>query len=149
MHRMVKLSFLAPTFAFLGSNGPPRRIKNKSLKCHSSVVSPYTTFTTAIATSTTEPESSTDSSLEDLVRLLGVSPLVLIRLESTPDDGVRGVYLNSDVKAGDLIVKVPLQACLLDDEPPQWWSKMKEEQQHRKLIFMSLCCHNPGKNIFE
>jgi SET domain len=127
---MVNLSFLAPTFAFLGNSGRTSTTtrRTRALDCHSSVVSPYST--TAIATATIDPESPSDSSLQDICELLGVTPLDSIRLESTPDDGVRGVYLNHNVQEGDFILKVPLQSCLLDDEPPQWWSRLKEDQKN-------------------
>jgi hypothetical protein len=74
----------------------------------------------------TERSDVSDSSdqLGSLCRMLGATPKDSLRLESKTSDaaGVRGVYLNKPVKEGEVILSVPLEACLSDESEsvPQW-----------------------------
>ena len=58
----------------------------------------------------------------ELCELLDATPLGLLRFDSQNDDGVRGVYLNRPVKAGDILLRLPLDSCLVDQRPPKWLS---------------------------
>ena len=44
-------------------------------------------------------------------------------------DGVRGVFVNSDVNKGDAILKIPLSSCLHDDDPPEWF-RLQGRDEH-------------------
>lgn len=52
------------------------------------------------------------------------------------DGAVRGVFVNSAVRAGDDVVKIPLSSCLRDDEPPLWHdcaaSALEEEEEQKE-----------------
>ena len=76
-----------------------------------------------------EEDSTAGLDLEGLCRKLNASPKHSIRFESTPDDGVRGVYLNHAVKRGDIILSVPLSSCLTDDSVPSWMAKYLESNE--------------------
>ncbi|CAB9528361.1 expressed unknown protein [Seminavis robusta] len=117
---------------------------------HSNIISPYYANTASAGASATtsqllesmlaasqeldehhQQSKDENQQLQDLCKQLDVviEQPDLLRLESTPDDGVRGVYLNHPVEQGDLILKIPLSSCLRDDKPPDWWTRMKQEQQ--------------------
>ena len=68
-----------------------------------------------------------EANLEEMCHLLGIMPHGLMRLD-TNADGIRGIYVNRPVLEGDAILRVPLDACLVDDDPPTWWTRAKEEQ---------------------
>lgn len=97
------------------------------LNSHSAVVSPTAS---AIPMSESFPSdfpleasispAQSSASLSKLCALLDATPEDLVRLESSSDDGIRGVYLNRSVKKGDIILSVPLSSCLQDDDPPEW-----------------------------
>lgn len=44
------------------------------------------------------------------------------------EDGVCGVFVNSDVKEGDAILKIPLSSCLRDDDPPEWFRSQGKDE---------------------
>ena len=68
--------------------------------------------------------------LQDLCQLLGVRNV--LRVETQEQDGIRGVYTESDVNAGDVLLKIPLDSCLLDHAPPQWYQKANEEEEQQQ-----------------
>lgn len=76
--------------------------------------------------------SAEDVDLSHLCELLGAVPRDLLSLKTT-DDGVRGVYLNSDVSKDDIILSVPLDSCLRDDEPPAWFLETHSEDDSPAL----------------
>lgn len=42
-------------------------------------------------------------------------------------NGSRGVYSKRAVRAGEVLMRVPLSSCLLDDRPPTWFRTPEEE----------------------
>ena len=95
---------------------------------HSAVVSPFATSSpnhrdneTFTADPFCKDSDNHDTQLfAELCELLDASPTDLLRFDSRNADGVRGVYLNREVKAGDILLSIPLQSCLIDQQPPEW-----------------------------
>ena len=56
-----------------------------------------------------------------LCHTVDLQPEGLVRLDESNEE-VRGIYLNRAVKAGAVILSIPLEKCLRDDEPPTWMS---------------------------
>lgn len=52
----------------------------------------------------------------------------LIKLDES-EDGLRGVYTTETIAAGDVILSVPLEACLRNDEVPFWMTNDKVLEQ--------------------
>lgn len=65
--------------------------------------------------------------LDDLCQYLQAEPTDMIRLDTTEDDGVRGVYLNHPVQRGDIIISIPLKSCLVDAKIPAWMEEFERE----------------------
>jgi hypothetical protein len=63
--------------------------------------------------------TKTSEDLSEIILALGGSPSHLLRLFTTPE-GIRGVYLNEDIRKGDILLQMPLTSCLRDDDPPSW-----------------------------
>ncbi len=72
---------------------------------------------------------------------LGATPNGLLRLEAT-EDGMRGLYLNRDVKRGESILMVPLASCLCDNMPPTWLTA--EDDEYLISNSNSGCYDNPS-----
>jgi len=111
--RLLVLSILlvpASVFAFHPSKVPSWR----TAPLQSS--SPFLTTSTADNTVVAEQEAAL---FQQLCQSAGVDG-ELIRLEESPVDSVRGVYVNHNVEAEEVILAVPLSSCLRDDEPPVW-----------------------------
>jgi len=60
-----------------------------------------------------------NENLDQLYRCLGAEPRDIFQIKDN-DDGVRGMYLNYSVEAGDVLLRIPLSSCLRDDQPPSW-----------------------------
>ena len=148
----VSLVLLLPSvaFGFLGPNPNPRATSTSSMTTesrsrphiqyvHSAVVSPFSPQLANLeAASISELQLKEDmlptdyddyddnnnspDQLGNLCQMLGATPKDSIRLESTMSDGVRGVYLNKPVQEGEVIISIPLEACLSDESEsvPQW-----------------------------
>jgi SET domain len=93
--------------------------------------------------------------LEELCQLLEItleSSLSLLEKE----DAVRGLFVTTMVKKGDLIVKIPLDtACLRDDQPPEWYvaalqdnkdNNNKNNDDDDKDSSVPYYCNNPSSD---
>lgn len=78
--------------------------------------------------STSGADNECSSSLSTLVSLLNATSSDLLRLETSQNNGVRGVYLNRPVAQDDIILRLPLDLCLQDDDPPQWYEQYQAKQ---------------------
>mmetsp|Transcript_36507 Transcript_36507/g.76629 ORF Transcript_36507/g.76629 Transcript_36507/m.76629 type:complete len:583 (-) Transcript_36507:1778-3526(-) len=58
--------------------------------------------------------------LSELCNLLQAEPQNLLRFDNEEDTGVRGIFLNSAVRSGDIVLKLPQSSCLTDDRSPSW-----------------------------
>jgi SET domain len=105
--------------------------------------------------STTDEHSNQGSSSEQLSKLcqlLNASPVDLLRFDSAAPDGVRGVYLNQPVQQNDVLLKLPLEACLTDRNPPKWLSSNQEQWATRlaaSWLDLSLQQHHEEKAIAD
>ena len=70
-------------------------------------------------------QTGIDADLSKLCQLFEAEPTDLLSLKTNPKTGIRGVYLNSNVKENDVLLKIPLDSCLRDDNPPSW---LQQEQ---------------------
>jgi len=64
-------------------------------------------------------DSESTSSLANLFGLFGAEPCDLLSLKAN-EKGVRGIYVNRDTPTDQVLLRMPLEACLRDDRPPQW-----------------------------
>ena len=62
------------------------------------------------------------SAWKSFEKAMDLQPKELLRLDESSKDGIRGLFLNRNVKAGDVIMSIPLEKCLRDDQPPKWIS---------------------------
>ncbi|KAL7548189.1 hypothetical protein ACHAWF_015439 [Thalassiosira exigua] len=70
-------------------------------------------------------------------RFLGAEPSNLLTLR-TNDAGVRGVFLNDAVAENDIILSMPLDACMRDDEPPSWLRQSPSKVEERDAYSVSV-----------
>jgi hypothetical protein len=143
---LLLLVLPSSVFGFLGPNPHPRAPSTSSKTTesqsrphiqyvHSSVVSPFSPQLANLEAAsvseiklkedmlpTDDDDSDSSDQLGNLYRMLGATPKDSLRLESTISDGVRGVYLSKPVLEGEVIVSIPLEACLSDESEsvPQW-----------------------------
>jgi hypothetical protein len=141
-------------FGLLGPNPNPRATFASSMTTesrsrpqiqyfHSAVVSPFSPHLTNLGAAsvselkinedmlpTDDNDNDNDGSdssdlLSDLCRMLYATPKDSIRFESIMSDGVRGASLNKPVPEGEVIISIPLEACLSDESEsvPQWMIK--------------------------
>lgn len=144
---MVSFGAAAVAFAFLGHNGRNRNLRNPALPSrrthhysHSHIVSPYAATPLRqlseddllAAHDDFSKENMEGWDLQDISELLQVRNRIL-RVETQQADGIRGVYTESAVPAGDLLLQIPLDSCLLDNAPPQWYRKAQEEQAREQV----------------
>jgi len=113
---------------------------------HSNTVSPYACASPPVTekhsmaahdklsndTHSAEEQQGAAVSLHDLCMFLEASPTDLLRLETSKTDGVRGIFTNFKILAGDIVLRVPLRSCLLDDKPPNWYVKSLVEREDGK-----------------
>jgi hypothetical protein len=87
--------------------------------------------------------SSCSNPLLTLCRSLQADPVDLLRLESvaTPDDDEvrRGVYLKRPIRAGDAILILPLESCLVDHRPPSWLQQQAVESPGKWATRLAAC----------
>mmetsp|Transcript_18780 Transcript_18780/g.40668 ORF Transcript_18780/g.40668 Transcript_18780/m.40668 type:complete len:504 (-) Transcript_18780:209-1720(-) len=81
--------------------------------------------------------TSPKTSLSDLATLLGADPTDLLYL-SVNDDGERGAYVSRSVKAGDVILRIPLSSCITDAAPPSWFADSEEESDWAARLAASM-----------
>ena len=84
---------------------------------------------TTFATKTSENDDPL--SLSYLCRLFGASSPIdddLLYLKTNPQTGIRGVYVNQEIAQNDVLLEIPLKACLRDDSPPTWYAKQQQQQ---------------------
>jgi len=69
--------------------------------------------------------------LSRLFSLLNAEPETLLRFENEDSSGVRGIYLNRSIKSEEIILKLPLDSCLVDDQSPSWLHDDVKNDPHR------------------
>ncbi|KAG7353861.1 SET methyltransferase domain containing protein [Nitzschia inconspicua] len=67
--------------------------------------------------------------LQRLCQHFQASPLDLLRFDSAKSDGIRGVYLNRSARRNDILLQLPLDACLVDENYPEWLSNAYDSSQ--------------------
>lgn len=77
-------------------------------------------------TSEVEKTQKNECLFTALYQTINVGPEDLLRIEEN-ECGVRGIYLNRHVQAGDVILRIPLSSCLRDDQPPYWFTRREPE----------------------
>lgn len=58
------------------------------------------------------------------------SPL-LLQLQHSRDGSYRGIYVNRAVSKDEIVLSVPLAACLRDDQPPAWFAAAQQSNGNR------------------
>jgi len=75
-----------------------------------------------------------DRTFAKLCNFLKVGPTPgLLRLGINDDTGIRGIYPNSNLKEGDIILSIPLNSCLRDDKPPTWLKIRSDEDDNDEM----------------
>ena len=71
-------------------------------------------------------EAENIQKLCQLLEASTTSPNHQLRLESTENDGVRGVYIDQDIPKDGIILSIPLGACLQDSNIPEWMESLED-----------------------
>ena len=126
-----------------GENDKKNVIGNSCL--HSSVVSPRRADVRGSIEDGNMDDNAADGENEDLDRdlqlqqeklsqlftILKAEPKNLLRFQNEVESGVRGIYLNCSIKSGEVVLKVPLDSCLIDDKSPSWLHDEVKNDPHR------------------
>lgn len=91
----------------------------------SALNAPHNADDTAEKDNSVNNDDPATTTIAQLCQHFQATPIDLLRFDSatTIGDGVRGVYLNRAVPQGDILLQLPLEACLRDDAPPKWWMR--------------------------
>jgi len=73
-------------------------------------------------------ETTESTSLANLCGLVGADPCDLLHLRVN-EQGVRGIYASSNFQNNQILLRVPLEACLRDDQPPKWLSSKDDSNK--------------------
>ena len=69
--------------------------------------------------------------LEKLFELLEAEPKNLLRFQNEDGTNVRGIYPNRSIESGEVVLKVPVESCLIDDETPSWLDDFVKDDPDR------------------
>ena len=79
-------------------------------------------------------ELSEDVAFEKLYSLVQPDHQGLLRLDKSNTTGIRGVYVNRNVRKGSTLLSVPLELCLRDDKPPKWFFQNEPPTKAKEYI---------------
>ncbi len=69
--------------------------------------------------------------LEKLFELLEAEPKSLLRFQNEDGTNVRGIYPNRSIQSGDVVLKIPVESCLIDDQTPSWLDDFVKDDPDR------------------
>lgn len=69
--------------------------------------------------------------LEKLFELLEAEPKNLLRFQNEDGTNVRGIYPNRSIESGEVVLKIPVESCLIDDQTPSWLDDFVKDDPDR------------------
>ena len=83
-------------------------------------------------------EEPLDNDLEEqqeqlgkLFELLEAEPKNLLRFQNEEGTNVRGMYPNRSIESGEVVLKIPVESCLVDGQSPSWLDDFVKDDPDR------------------